>query len=298
MKKILFIILIFSVSIQLNAKSNWNLFSGNTTQGIHQISAAVRAGVTSFIGTSEDYKSTIGFQTMLDLQYAYYFKRDNAKQPYFGFLTGISAGYVSSGYTGSVFDSYSTTDSEGDRIDYTITANEVKTQVSQVQLQVPIMFSMMYNGLYVNVGPRFTIPVYSPYTQKIDNVDIQAYYEPYGVTLSNKVITGKVFDDQLSSSGTWQGPTFMLDISAEIGYAFSVADGHMLSVGAYFDYNVYNNYKPTPSANQSMINISQVGADELCPPPTVEVLPLVSTYIDKLSCFNAGLKLVYHLNFK
>jgi hypothetical protein len=47
-----------------------------------------------------------------------------------------------------------------------------------------------------------------------------------------------------------------------------------------------------------MINISQVGADELCPPPTVEVLPLVSTYIDKLSCFNAGLKLVYHFNVK
>lgn len=299
MKKLIFLIIIALVcTAQVSAKpKSWSVLSRNRNKGFHQVSAAVRAGIVSNTAGTETCTWKIGYQTALDLQYAYYFKRGNTRNPYLGILSGVSIGYISNNLNGNIYDAYSTQDAEGEQIDYTITASQVKTTASQVQLQVPVMFSLLYNGLFVNVGPKLTMPVYAPYTQQIEDVNIQAYYAPYGVTLNNQMITGTVSDEQLYSQGTWQAPTFMLDISLEIGYDFKLTDGHMLGVGAYIDYNVYNNFSPKANA-QSMINISQVGADPLNPAPTVDVLPSLTTYPTALGYLNAGIKVVYHFNFK
>jgi hypothetical protein len=299
MKKLIFLIIAaLTCTAQVGAKpKNWSMSSGSKTKGIHQLSAGVRAGIVSNTASTENSTWNIGYQTALDLQYAYYFKRSSEHNPYLGILSGVSVGYISNTLNGSINDAYSTQDAAGDQIDYTITAAQINTTTSQVQLQVPVQFSLLYDGLFVNVGPKFTIPVHAPYTQQIEDVNIQAYYAPYGVTLNNQVITGKVSDEQLYSQGTWQAPTFMLDISLEIGYDFNLGSGHLLGVGAYIDYNVYNNFTPNTSA-QSMINISQIGADPLNPAPNVEVLPMVSAYPSALNYLNAGIKVVYHFNLK
>jgi hypothetical protein len=90
---------------------------------------------------------------------------------------------------------------------------------------------------------------------------------------------------------------FQINASAEIGYEFALKNGDSFGIGVYADYGIYNLYKNNASA-QSMINISQIGADPLNPAPTVEVLPMVSTYVSKLGYFDAGIKLVYNFNVK
>ena len=269
----------------------------SNTEAFNRFSIGARAGAAAYIAETSLCKWNLGYQAAFDLQYAHYFKRKTENNPYCGILTGVSLAYVSSSVSGSVNDAYSVMDTEGDQIDYTITADQVKSNMSELQLQVPLMFSLLYKGLYFNIGPRFIVPVYTQGHQTITNAHITAYYAPYGVSLTDAVITGKLSEEQLDAGVSWDSPVFQINASAEIGYEFSLKNGDSFGIGVYADYGVYNLYKNNASA-QSMISISQVGAGPLYPAPTIEVLPLVSSYVNKLGYFDAGIKLVYNFNVK
>lgn len=263
----------------------------------NRFSLGARGGAAAYLAETSLCKWNLGYQAAFDLQYAHYFKRKSEKKPYCGILTGVSVSYVSSSVSGSVNDAYSVMDTEGDQIDYTITAEQVKSSMSELQVQVPLMFSLLYKGLYFNIGPRFVVPVYTQGHQTLENAHITAYYAPYGVTLTDAVITGKLSEEQLDAGVSWNSPVFQINASAEIGYEFTLKNGDSFGIGVYADYGIYNLYKNNASA-QSMISISQVGAEPLYPAPTVEVLPLVSSYVNKLGYFDAGIKLVYNFNVK
>ena len=269
----------------------------SNTEAFNRFSIGARAGAAAYIAETSLCKWNLGYQAALDLQYAHYFKRKTENNPYCGVLTGVSVSYVSSSVSGSVNDAYSVMDTEGDQIDYTITAEQVKSSMSELQLQVPLMFSLLYKGLYFNIGPRFVVPVYTQGHQTLTNAHITAYYAPYGVTLTDAVITGKLSEEQLDAQVSWDSPVFQINASAEIGYEFALKNGDSFGIGVYADYGIYNLYKSNASA-QSMISISQVGAEPLYPVPTVEVLPMVSTYVSKLGYFDTGIKLVYNFNVR
>lgn len=267
------------------------------TEAFDRLSVGLRGGLAAYIAETDLCKWNLGYQGVLDVQYAHYFKRKSETNPYCGIITGVSVGYVSSSMSGSINDTYSTVDAENDQIDYSITAKQVNSSMSELQLQVPLMFSLLYKGLYFNVGPRFVVPVYTQGHQTLTDAHITAHYASYGVTLTDAAITGKLSDDQLDAQVSWDSPLFQINASAEIGYEFSLKNGDSFGIGVYADYGIYNLFKGNPSA-QSMINISQVGADVLAPAPTVEVLPLVSSYVSQLGYFDAGIKLVYNFNVK
>ena len=267
------------------------------TIGYNRFSIGVRGGAAIAIMSSGSFTSRVGYNALLDLEYSHFFNRKSENVPYCGILAGVSVGYIATGMKGSIKDQYTTADADGDRVDYTITADNVVSSIGQLQVQVPLMFTMLYKGLFVNVGPRFAIPVYSPYSQTLENAHIAAYYEPYGVTRVDNVITGKLAEEQLNTKSTWDAPVFQLFVSAEIGYEFALKNGHSIGIGLYADYCAFNTFKKDATAN-SMISVSQIGADPANPAPKVEVLPAISVYADKFSCFDVGLKLVYNLNFK
>lgn len=263
----------------------------------NRLSLGLRGGVASYMPSAENLAWNIGYQGVFDVQFAHYFKRKNEHKPYCGILVGVSAGYASSSVSGIVNDAYSTTDAENSPIDYTITVADATYTMSEVQLQVPVMFSLQYKGLYFNVGPRFVVPVYTMGHQMLNDAHITANYSSYGVTLTDAVITGKLADEQLDAPTAWDSPKIQINASLEIGYEFALKNGDAFGLGLYADYGVYNTYKANQSA-QSMINISQIGADVQNPAPKVDVLPLLASYSTNLGNFDAGIKLVYHFNFK
>jgi hypothetical protein len=92
----------------------------------------------------------------------------------------------------AVDTAYTVSTTDGN-IDYTLKADEVKENDGQIQMEIPLMFSLITRkGFFFNIGPKFMLPLYTPYNQHIDNPQINAYFPEEGVTVENARITGEV----------------------------------------------------------------------------------------------------------
>ena len=161
------------------------------------------------------------------------------------------------------------------------------------------MFSLIHaNGLFFNIGPKFMIPVYTPFNQKItdnENTYISAYFQEIMVPVKNEVITGMLRENQFKQSGTDNGNQFTINImlGAEIGYEWTLNSGNSLGLGAYANYCLYNSFKNNTS-NDPLINVTPPQGSSLA---IVEVLSATKTYTSKLGFFDVGVKVAYHFNF-
>ena len=247
-------------------------------------------------------KKVLGFEAMLDLQYAHYWTK--AGRPVdLGILTGLSIGYARSGMkTGvnSVLKGLSDGDATNPMtVDYTIRADEVKEMDGEIALEIPLMFSLIHeSGFFFNVGPKLMIPVYTPYKQTIsDNANtlIEAYFKDINVTVSNEVITGILRDDQKKLNGSSNGNQFAINLllGAELGYEWVLKNGHSLGLGAYVDYGVYSSFKGN-TADKPLIEVTPPQGSNVA---DVKVLSATKTYVSKLGYVGAGVKLAYHFNF-
>lgn len=264
-----------------NAASRFN-------RSYHQFGIGVRGGVSSALPRPADFSGSMGFAARADVEYTYYFDRRSVYMPFMGIHTGLSLGYSTSGVSGSPTDQYTTHDASGDRIDYTIKVENAKAQIGELQMQIPLMFAFLYNGIFFNAGAKMAFPLYGNYTQTVDGGHISAYYEPYGVTLVDKAITGKMPQGPIFSSGSCRCPVFKLYASLEAGYVYYFKHGPGLGIGAYFDYGVFSAFKKGTAG--SMVSISQVGADPANPAPTVEVNSVTNS-LSGLSSWEAGIKI-------
>ena len=62
-------------------------------------------------------------------------------------------------------------------VEYEISVDDIHENLQQIQVEVPLMFSLLTtNGLFFNIGPRFMLPVYTPYKQVITNGNIKVLY--------------------------------------------------------------------------------------------------------------------------
>jgi hypothetical protein len=235
-----------------------------------------------------------GFDVVLDLQYAHYWAKDGRPVD-LGLIVGLGLGYAQSALKTSQWDYLP--DYKSSNIDYLILANDIRENDRQLQLEVPIMFSLIAdNGIFFNIGPKFMIPVYTMFDQKLKQADVNVFaYDPSnGLTFDNNIVYGK-YDESLNPTGN-NGMQFKFNImlTAEIGYEWILKSGNSLGLGAYADYSVYNNFKNT-TTNQSLIDLvtppSASGIAEL------GVLSATKTYADKIGFFDAGIKLAYHFNF-
>jgi hypothetical protein len=257
----------------------------------------VRGGASGLLHKVEQGNWTCGGAAILDLQYAHYWTEEGRPVD-LGIITGLSLGYAQSGMKTAVNSEFDTKD-EKDNIHYVIKADEVKENDGQIQLEIPLMFALYHqNGLFFNVGPRFMLPVYTPFNQKIsenDNTYISAYFPDYGINVTNETITGKLAQDDYKTKGSKNGNQFTINImlTAEIGYEWTLKSGNSLGLGAYADYGVYSSYKNNTS-NEPLVKVQPPQGTNAA---NVEVLSATKTYASKLGYFDVGVKLAYHFNF-
>ena len=258
-----------------------------------RFSIGARAGLASLMHDAGKMgKWHAGFDALLDLQYAHYWKKDAWRTQY-GILVGLSAGYSRSHIESAIKDQFSERTADG-QIDYTIQADKVKEYDGQIQLEVPVMFSMIHDcGLFFNFGPRFAVPVYAHYDQKISSPDIIAHFPEEDVTVYNAKITGQVTDDQAKSKGKWSASKINIMLGAELGYEVRFPSQNSLGIGVYANYSVYTLYTNNTD-KASLVTINELPAANK--PAVVNVLSATDTYNQKLGYFDVGLKLAYHFN--
>lgn len=260
----------------------------------HRFSVGVRGGVASLMHQTDVMgKWRPGFDGLLDLQYAYYAGCKEGKKVNLGFITGVSVGWAQSPLRAGIDTAYTVSTSDGN-IDYTVSAQQVSENDGQLQLEIPVMFSLLTEkGLFFNVGPKLVLPVYRHYSQKITAPDINAYFPEEGVNVSNEVITGRLTDNQLNSKGKWNGSKLNLMLTAELGYEWQLRCGNALGLGVYANYSVYDLYK-NDTSNRSLINVTPPSSDA---PALVNILSATDTYTRGLGYFDCGVKLIYHFSF-
>ncbi len=254
----------------------------------------VRGGAAGLLHNVERGKWNCGFDALLDLQYAHYWAKEGRPVD-LGLIVGLGIGYSQSGMQAAVDTAYTVSTVDGD-INYTLKADQVKENDGQIQLEVPIMFSLIHeSGFFFNIGPKFMIPVYTPYNQKITNPQINAYFPAEGVNVSNEVITGFLKDNQLATKGTDNGNQFAINVlvTAELGYEWTLKSGNSFGLGAYANYCVYNTFANKTTA-KSLMDVTAPTASSVA---SVDVLSATKTYAKGLGYFDAGLKLAYHFNF-
>ena len=250
----------------------------------------VRGGASALMHHADQGNWTCGGDVVLDLQYAHYWAKDGRPVD-LGLIVGLGIGYQQSGLKK---DSDLTTFTKG-TVDYTVLAKDVKETDHQLQLEVPLMFSLIHeSGLFFNVGPKFMIPVYTPYNQSVnqDETHISAYFQETGVTVQDKEVTGVYKGQQPETSN---GIQFNINVmlTAEIGYEWTLKSGNSLGLGAYANYSVFNTFKNTPNA-EGLFNLTAPSDTDKA---HLDVLSATRAYADKLGFFDAGVKVAYHFNF-
>jgi hypothetical protein len=264
-----------------------------------RFSIGVRGGASGLLHNTVVGNWTCGFDALLDLQYAHYWTKDGRPVD-LGLIVGLGVGYAQSGMKAAVNTDTTVVDNDGSKIDYKVKADEVKEHDGQIQLEVPIMFSLIHqNGLFFNIGPKFMIPVYTPYTQKISdnaNTYISAYFQDIDVQVKNEVITGKLAETDYTTKGTDNGNQFSINImlTAEIGYEWILKSGNSLGLGAFANYCVYNSFKNNATSSDPLVQVTPPTAAGVA---SVDVLSATKTYATGLGFFDAGVKLAYHFNF-
>ena len=262
---------------------------------VNRFSVGVRGGLASLMPqTTPAIGATWGFDALLDLQYAHYWAKGNEKIR-LGLLTGLSIGYMQNSKTLKNVNEQYTKHSEGD-IDYTIHMDEVSATNRQLQLEVPVMFSMVApKGLFLNVGPKFILPVHASYKQTLKNGDINAYLVDMGVNVKENVVTGEIKEAEFVHDGVNdQQFDLTIAVGGELGYEHQLQSGHSVSVGLYANYGVFSTYKHNPDAKY-IVDVT---------PPTAEGLfqltpnSMTNAYANKMGYLDLGLKLTFHLNWK
>ena len=267
-----------------------------TTKKRHynRFTVGARGGMASLLHNTENElgKWKPGFDVAVDLQYAHYWltKKDHS----IGFIVGASVAYSMSSLTTQVKDTFSRA-TIGGKVDYTVTAQEVKEQDGEVVVEVPLMFSMIAKqGFFLNVGPRFSIPVYAHYKQKMsEDVSVVAYFSEYDVTVPNEAVTGELSDEQKNQPGKWSAAKLNVMLTAEGGYEFKLLTGNSLSLGAYANYSIYTLYR-NDTSTESLVGVQN---PEWNKPAPVNVLSATDTYAKGIGYFDVGVKVAYHFNF-
>ena len=250
----------------------------------------LRGGAASLMHHADKAKWTCGGDVVLDLQYAHYWAKDGRPTD-LGLIVGLGIGYAQSGLK---VDRDSTSFTTGG-VDYTVLAKGIKETDHSIQLEVPILFSLIHDsGLFFNIGPKFMIPVYSPYKQTVDqdNTHISAYFPTEGITVLDKTVTGK-YTGQQPTEGNGIQFNINVMLTAEIGYEWILKSGNSFGLGAYANYSVFNTFKNTTST-KGLFDLTAPTETSIA---NLNVLSATKTYADKLGYFDAGIKLAYHFNF-
>lgn len=261
---------------------------------MNRFAIGARGGFASTMATTKNMP--LGFDALLDLRYAHYWAKDQNK-PALGIMTGLNIGYVQVSQSMKFLDKYTTPTVHSD-VDYVVEADKVAETDRLIQLEIPVMFSMVTpKGFFLNVGPKLILPVYSKYTQTIKDPKISAYLpELSGNPIVNEVVMGKLTEEQMDiTDNLADNPCKLLSLAfgAELGYEFKFKNGHSLDLGVYADYSVYTLYNNSVAAGK----VITVTPPTYTSPAIVEVQPMSTVSGNKFAFLDAGLKISYNFDF-
>ena len=234
----------------------------------------------------------VGGDVLLDLQYAHYWAKDEDKIR-LGLLTGLSVGYMNTQRRQAWDEKYTSHTTDGDVI-YHVTADEIHETSHQLQLEVPVMFSMITSkGFFLNAGPRFLLPAYTPYKQVITNGNIVATDVETGVVLENNPVYGVLSAEQEKQKGEGnQQFKLTLTLGVELGYEFKLKSGNSIGLGAFANYGVYSMFSNNPLGSAIDVQSpSTSGAG------VVNVESLTNAYTSKMGHLDAGIKVTYNMDW-
>ena len=275
-----------TIMSQQNFKHNYDRFT-----------IGVRGGASSLMHHTENANWLCGGDAVLDLQYAHYWAKDGRPVD-LGIIAGLGIGYQQSSLKlDSDYKNLPPQTAGTSQVYYTVDVKDIKETDHQLQLEIPVLFSLIAdNGVFFNVGPKLMIPLYTPYQQtaNIDQTHISAYFEETGVTMRDNVVTGKYEGQQPTEKNGIQF-NMNLMLTAEIGYEWVLKSGNSLGLGAYANYGWNLSYKNTPNAD-GLFNLTAPAGDGSSV-AKLDVLSATHAYTDKLSFFDAGVKVAYHFNF-
>ena len=261
---------------------------------MNRFAIGVRGGFASTMATTKNMP--LGFDALLDLRYAHYWAKDQ-KKPALGIMTGLNIGYVQASQSMKFLDKYTTPTVHSD-VDYVVEADKVAETDRLIQLEIPVMFSMVTpKGFFLNVGPKLILPVYGKYTQTIAEPKISAYLpELSGNPIVNEVVMGKLTKEQMDvTNNLADNPCKLMSLAlgAELGYEFKFKNGHSLDLGVYADYSVYTLYNNSIAAGK----VITVTPPTYTSPAIVEVQPMSTVSGNKFAFLDAGLKISYNFDF-
>ena len=259
---------------------------------VNRFSVGVRGAFASTM--AQPSALPLGFDVLLDLQYAHYWAADQDKIR-LGILTGLSAGYMSTTRNQAWDEQYVANTDDGD-VEYHITADNIQETNHQLQLEVPLMFSMITNkGLFFNVGPRFLLPAYTPHKQVITNGNVVATDLETGVVIANNPVYGQLSEEQVNQKGKGEQQfDLTLTLGFELGYEFKLKSGNSIGVGAFLNYGVYSMYSNKALGSAIDVTAPSKQADTNA---VVKVESLTNAYTEKMGHLDAGIKVNLNLDF-
>ena len=262
-------------------------------RSIDRFTIGVRGGAASMMQNLDGTgKGSIGFDAALDLQYAHYWKTKHEHNV--GLIVGASAAFARNQVKGNAMANFRLPTVDGD-IDYHINGAVDKLVMNEIQVEVPVMFSLVTKkGFFLNLGPKLMVPVYSFYKQNLTASDITATFVKEGVPVTNEVVTGVFPADQKETKGKWHNAVIHVMLAGELGYEFKLKNNDSFGLGVYGGYSVYNNYKQLDQPQPSYVQITAPTATSCA---IVNVKCASDVHTNRLGYWDAGLKLAYHFNW-
>ena len=260
---------------------------------VNRFTIGVRGGAASMMqNMGEVGKGKVGFDAALDLQYAHYWK--TKKEHNVGILVGASAAFARNNVKGSIVRDFKLPSCDGE-IAYHISGDVENLIMNEVQVEVPVMFSLVTKGgFFLNVGPKLMVPVYSFYKQDLSGASIAAKFVKEDVTVIDNPVTGVFVEDQKVTKGKWQNAVIQLMVAGELGYEFKLKNNDSFGLGVYGGYSVYNNYDNHGDLQPSHVQITVPTATSKA---SANVVCASDVYMNRIGYWDAGLKLAYHFNW-
>ncbi|MBQ0119002.1 MAG: hypothetical protein KBS42_04505 [Bacteroidales bacterium] len=254
----------------------------------HRLSIGVRGGAGSFMQKADGFDALINGAAGVSVEYTHSWLKGSIQH---GILTGLGITYTCGGLRGAVNDEW-TDDSDVTygTLRYVATAKQVQETIGQVQIEVPLMYSMtMDNGYFLHAGPKLLLPIAGHHTQELTDAHVTAYNLTYNPTaaLVDKKYIGFIPESNRDITGKWSAMKVGLLLSLETGYEFRFADGSGLGLAGYVNYGL----------NQSL-STNDVSCIVVSPAvPEAKVLSATNTYAKSIGYIDFGVKVTYNIHW-
>jgi hypothetical protein len=253
---------------------------------VNRFSIGVRGGVAA------QSVPSFGFSALLDLRYAHYWVK-SSKSPKLGIMTGVGVGYMQYGqnltknnYTVRVADATG-------HVDYAVAIDKAHAINNQVQLEIPVMFSMVTpKGFFLNAGPKLILPAYAGYKQDMSGVTLTATHVEEGVTIApNDPLMG-VVKNAIETGQNKNAWDVTVGLGAELGYELKIGTKYALDLGVYATYGINTNtYKDATGEILTITAPDAVNVGGAKMHSIMNAGPVNMSYLD------AGLKVTFHFDW-